>query len=68
MTQLLDYQEVASAEEQGLALLATAEQLQQVNNALVLRALVKTRSLQEGLDLFDSSIDLITNGILLATR
>ncbi|NBO39643.1 hypothetical protein EBU99_13780 [bacterium] len=64
MTQLLDYLETATPEEQGLALLATTEQLQQVNDALVLRALVKVRSLAEGLDLFDSSIDLITNGIL----
>jgi len=64
MSQLLDYQEIATPEEQGLALLATAEQLQQVNDALVLRSLVKVRSLSEGLDLFDSSIDLITNGIL----
>jgi len=64
MSQLLDYQEIASPEEQGLSLLATAEQLQQVNDALVLRSLVKVRSLSEGLDLFDSSIDLITNGIL----
>jgi len=64
VTQLLDYLETATPEEQGLALLATTEQLQQVNDALVLRALVKVRSLAEGLDLFDSSIDLITNGIL----
>ncbi len=64
MSQLLDYQEIATPEEQGLSLLATAEQLQQVNDALVLRSLVKVRSLSEGLDLFDSSIDLITNGIL----
>jgi hypothetical protein len=64
MSQLLDYQENATPEEQGLSLLATAEQLQQVNDALVLRSLVKVRSLSEGLDLFDSSIDLITNGIL----
>jgi hypothetical protein len=64
MTQLLDYQEIATPEEQGLALLASAEQLQQVNDALVIRSLVKIRSLSEGLDLFDSSIDLITNGIL----
>jgi len=64
MSQLLDYQELATPEEQGLSLLATAEQLQQVNDALVLRSLVKVRSLSEGLDLFDSSIDLITNGIL----
>ncbi len=64
MSQLLDYQEIATPEEQGLSLLATAEQLQQVNDALVLRSLVKVRSLSEGLDLFDSSIDLLTNGIL----
>jgi hypothetical protein len=64
MSQLLDYLETATPEEQGLALLATTEQLQQVNDALVLRSLVKVRSMSEGLDLFDSSIDLITNGIL----
>lgn len=65
MSRLLDFDEEAvSPEEQGLSLLATADQLQRVNDALVLRSLVKTRSLAEGLDLFDSSIDLITNGIL----